>query len=1171
MKRIFRLFISSTFSDFEIEREFLQTAVFPKLTQYCQSVGYQFQPIDLRWGVQAEAQLDQKTLEVCLNQVRACKHFPHPNFLIMVGHRYGWVPLPYAIEHHEFLRIRNYLKGCGSTSIKQRRNINKEGAADILSESLRVKLLEQWYRHDKNYLYQTESGHSTAYVLTPRKAEFESAEIWEAVETQLRNMLQEAVATLGLTGKEREKYFLSATEHEVVEGIFDYGIGDAFKARETSRVDSEYVFGFLRGKEEDCDDDNVRRFRQSLHNAIPAHNLFVNESGSDYLEAFAASLIAFLKRCIDHHVARVSDVPLLKQEMSEQNAYLTQKLTNFFGRENALAKIDAYMDGPGDYPGQPMVVFGTSGIGKSSILAKAVERACSRGHRVIFRFVGATPDSSSSRSLLTSICQECSSLHLANSGHGFEDQGESFKEFSIRVSRFLGELEIPLVIVIDALDQLANDDEFLWLPEALPPNLKIVLSVLNDSNYQEDSRYFSLLRRRYLNLYELPTLPDVGQLLDDLLVSRSRTLQPRQLSYVLRQYNKSCSPLYLRIVLEEVINWKSFEGTKFLGNDQREAIAAFIRNLSSYYHHHPDFVDRVLGYILASDEGITETELIEVCSSNPSLLQRLAPETFHINATRKLPMAVWARLHFQLQSFLVIKYSEGGYGLLNFFHREFRDATKAVVPLKAVQEELVRQLEKIIAEIQHQPFSINRWGKLYALTVSVRGIHHQDEPEIQAAAAFVCGLESEEWIREYVRFVESRGDFYNQYNQMSRALVYNLLFCDLVTILYRREDKVWMPARIRSLTGLAGTYYNLNRLNESSSLEAQAIDILDIYAGTEERRNPVFVKLQVQTLLNHSATLEKLNSADASLGAKEKAFQILQGHLHDPEFDDLRLKCLIELSYHHGEHLGDTVTALSLGQQALDLAQRLQREDEDQYLKYYVATLVNTAIWVDDLDRVIAYEQQALEIVKVQIKRNRSLWVVHYATCLNNLAFSYEQKGRVEDAEAIFKDVLDDVRKRYLEDRDRWTRAYAKSLTNIGQFYLNQTRMDLALENFSEAFDIVKMKYQVDQKDWSDQYLKKGMNLAEAYRARHEFKKCTQLESGLLAIAEGLYAAEPEKWREAYGFILNKAIATCQELQRKKSLSILRKKNESLCCNHGSWNAFYKKNPVVISTVFQNR
>lgn len=125
-KKTIRLFISSTFSDFKKEREVLQTKVFPQIKEYASTQGYTFQPIDLRWGVSSEAQLDQKTLELCLSEVRACKTHMHPNFLIMIGDRYGWVPLPYAIESREF-----------------------EALLTLMNESDKEALLD-WYEEDLN-------------------------------------------------------------------------------------------------------------------------------------------------------------------------------------------------------------------------------------------------------------------------------------------------------------------------------------------------------------------------------------------------------------------------------------------------------------------------------------------------------------------------------------------------------------------------------------------------------------------------------------------------------------------------------------------------------------------------------------------------------------------------------------------------------------------------------------------------------------------------------------------------------------------------------------------------------------------------------------------------------------------------------------------------------------
>ena len=136
--KTFRLFVSSTFSDFSVERRLLQEYVFPEIKRHCNDNNLNFQPIDLRWGVSNEAQLNQKTLELCLEEVRASKINPHPNFLIMAGDRYGWIPLPYLIKKTEYETIVT--------------NIEKEEDKELLNT---------WYKLDENQI-------PASYVLSER-------------------------------------------------------------------------------------------------------------------------------------------------------------------------------------------------------------------------------------------------------------------------------------------------------------------------------------------------------------------------------------------------------------------------------------------------------------------------------------------------------------------------------------------------------------------------------------------------------------------------------------------------------------------------------------------------------------------------------------------------------------------------------------------------------------------------------------------------------------------------------------------------------------------------------------------------------------------------------------------------------------------------------------------
>ena len=92
-----RMFVSSTFSDFKRERRILDIEVFPKIQRYCADRGIQFQPVDLRWGISELEAESQQTLAVCLTEVTRCVQTSlRPYFLVLLGNRYGWQPVPAA-------------------------------------------------------------------------------------------------------------------------------------------------------------------------------------------------------------------------------------------------------------------------------------------------------------------------------------------------------------------------------------------------------------------------------------------------------------------------------------------------------------------------------------------------------------------------------------------------------------------------------------------------------------------------------------------------------------------------------------------------------------------------------------------------------------------------------------------------------------------------------------------------------------------------------------------------------------------------------------------------------------------------------------------------------------------------------------------------------------------
>ncbi|RLD25340.1 MAG: hypothetical protein DRI54_05055 [Bacteroidetes bacterium] len=673
--KTFRLFISSTFSDFTGEREVLQIDVFPELEAYCAAHGYQFQAIDLRWGVNEEAQLDQKTIEICLNEVITCKHYPHPNFLIMLGNRYGWVPLPYAIEKIEFENILDYYSG------------KKE----------QQKLLREWYQHDKNHL---KPNNSTAYIIKPRSEKFVDFAEWEKVENQLRKLFQNAVSEKeSIIGK--QKYLISATEHEVIEGIYPYrkyadiNSGSENKSNSEYQLDMEYVYGFIRQINPgihkpihsiyfDSSNKRLLQFKSNLEKTLVKKNLLelqtdmisTNSIEQNYLVTFRERILHYLKSSVEQQIIRIADGSAVEKIKSEHLAFKQERLKIFVGRSELLEKIEKYVDGSSS---GPLVIHANSGMGKTSLIAKAIDNESQRNkNKLIYRFVGATERSTNIRSLLISIIWEINPESAEELNKIFDDD-----RFNDLVKKILSEIKKPTIIFIDALDQLQEKSYLNWLPDILPNHLKLIISVLEDEHYKDDSGYLDQLKVKFKssqghnNFIQLKTLKreEGDEILSKLLFQIDRTVTKEQRKYVLDKFeNSGCSPLYLIIAFEEIKKWKSFDSTfdKILKDDVISIINRFINDLSSVYHHQPLLVSRTMGYLECAKNGLSEKEMLDVLSSDDEVMDVIENQ-FHKNLSNKLPVAPWARLYSQLAPFVIEKLSDN-VSLIALFHRQFKNA-----------------------------------------------------------------------------------------------------------------------------------------------------------------------------------------------------------------------------------------------------------------------------------------------------------------------------------------------------------------------------------------------------------------------------------------------------------------------------------------------------------------
>jgi WD40 repeat protein/Flp pilus assembly protein TadD/limonene-1,2-epoxide hydrolase len=664
----FRVFVSSTFTDMREERRILQKSVFPRLKALCESRGATFQDVDLRWGVNEEAQLDHKTMDICLGEIARCQRLsPKPNFLILLGDKYGWQPVPARIPSSEIQPIQAQL-------------VDQDRA-----------LVTRWYREDTNAI-------PAEYVLQPREGDYLPYEAWRPEETRLRNALRKAVVRLPFTETQKIKYFASATHQEIVSGALN---------PPPAKIDAkDHVFAYLRnidgmpedsrakdyidlsdGKRDAYSKEQLEKLNEDLKGngnkkgKLPAKHIFEysaawdNGCVLDDAKAFEERVYDDLKTIIESQLQEIEDLDSLTKEIKQHERFRNQRLEHFTGREEALAAIDDYQS---SQTNKVFSIIGASGTGKTSLLAKAIDKAKDEKAVVVYRFIGTTSASSNSFRLLSEVIREIAQQYGAETS-AFLKEGEDEKKLTtlqglreiLPRCLNLATKEKPLRIFLDALDQLSIDYESLsldWIPGALPEHVKITVSALLE------------LKKKLSQTaqYDLGAMSqaDGESLLNKWLASMSRTLQPYQKEAVLRGFALEGTPLYLRLAFEKAKGWHSYSGDTGIKADISGMLDEYFDGLEK--DHGSLLVRKVCGYLLSGKyQGLMEQEILDLLAFDQEQWQDFVDHCHpdhreEIQQMGKLPIVVWSRLFLDLERYLTEREFEG-LSIVSFYHRKFTD------------------------------------------------------------------------------------------------------------------------------------------------------------------------------------------------------------------------------------------------------------------------------------------------------------------------------------------------------------------------------------------------------------------------------------------------------------------------------------------------------------------
>lgn len=665
-----------------MERSILQRDAFPRLEKFCEERGAKFQAVDLRWGVNEESQLNQKTLQICFNEITRCQKIsPKPNFVILLGEKYGWQPIPEKIPGEEMEAILKVLSGDDK------------------------KLISTWYWLDENAV-------PPEYVLQPRHEELKEYKSWEPVESKISNILREAAKNLNFDPLQKIKYLASATHQEIIQGALN--IPEGIESPE------KHVFAFSRTIPGLPSDESAKGYidlldRQSDETSKTKLNELKSELkkklGDDHfkeykgewkagsflieeneLRKFNDDVYEKLATVIGEQLENVVDKDEIVLESRLHAEFKTKLTEHFCGRSGMLLELNRYLNDPSEK--RVLAMIGDSGSGKSSVMAELVREAESnrKNSVIVCRFIGTSSRSSNIISLLQSACgqiaREYNTTIEALAGEGRDKALYDINGLTEILKKCLGLAtpEKPILLFLDALDHLSESDNaksLYWLPRGLPPYTRMVVSSLPELKTQLNSHFH----------VDLPLLPveEASKILERWLKAASRKLTEEQQKEVLYKFSLTGLPIYLRLAFERAKKWNSYTEEKkyILQKDVKGIINSYIDLLED--EHTEVFVRDVICLMLCGRyQGLAENEILEIFAFDKDLWDQFLGRTHedHRNEmikmkeelekdkkSMKIPIVVWSRLFLDLEPYLTERDADG-VPIIAFFHRQFNEVLR---------------------------------------------------------------------------------------------------------------------------------------------------------------------------------------------------------------------------------------------------------------------------------------------------------------------------------------------------------------------------------------------------------------------------------------------------------------------------------------------------------------
>jgi len=416
--------------------------------------------------------------------------------------------------------------------------------------------------------------------------------------------------------------------------------------------------------------EKLRRLKDRIRKSgMPVHENYPNP------KTFGELALEDLWKVIDKRFPMEEVPTALERERMDHEAFAAARQKVYIGRDEYFKQLDEHAASKG----QPLVVLGESGAGKSALIANWTKEYQEKhpGDFMVFHYIGGTADSADYVKILRKIMEEIRNRYQPKEEKGLKEgmqpSGMEKKEDEIPTDPKKVVEQFPLwlakvtaargkfILVLDALNQLEDRDnapDLGWLPHFFPENVRVILSTL-------PGKSLDALEKRNLPTMRVELLsPDERkQLIEKYLARFARELSSKVIEHIIAA-QKTANPIYLKALLDEMRVYGDYDTLQNRIDHYLEATTIddlYKKILERYeddYERESEqkgMVRRAMSFIWAARRGLTETELRELLGSKD----------------KPIPPAYWSPLYLAAEESLVSRS-----GLLNFFHDYLRKAVE---------------------------------------------------------------------------------------------------------------------------------------------------------------------------------------------------------------------------------------------------------------------------------------------------------------------------------------------------------------------------------------------------------------------------------------------------------------------------------------------------------------